>query len=655
MCGIAGLLVRNGRLPAAKAFDAFTDSLAHRGPDGRGVWRDEEQGVFLGHRRLAILDRGEGGVQPMVDSTGRFRITFNGEIYNFLELRDELVQLGHVFHSESDTEVILAAYRQWGEDCQLRFNGMWAFGIWDRQERRLFLSRDRFGVKPLHYLWDGRRFAFASEMKAFLYLPDFDCAHDPTALAMALGDYTSVEATETCLISGLRRLVGGHCLILEAGQEPRVRRWWNTLDHLVMPPEKEGERISRFRELLLDATRLRMRSDVPIATALSGGLDSSSVVASLTEAARSGGRRLPSAWRNAYIADFPGTVQDETEYALEIARYCGVMPHVRRIAPQDAIDHLTDVIFQFEEVYDIPVALWLIYREMRRSDVVVSLDGHGGDELLAGYHHYPRQAYSESLRWPPKPHRAKAMADIFRGLHAPGVPVPPLQVGSAARNELLRRARPYGVTAKAIGRRLLRRPAPTKGEPRGPATWLALPPHDRAMPLWDADVPRLKGADAVTRQLYVDFHITTLPTILRNFDRMSMAHGVEIRAPFLDWRLVTYGFSLPTENKLGKGYSKLILRQAMQGLMPDSIRLRRSKLGFVFPLLDWAREALRPFILDLLSSQEFRESPIWNAKAIFRDVEDAFARNDMALVRHAWPFLQSAVLVEQFRKRRWTQ
>ncbi len=230
MCGISGVWKFDGGPVARVVLEDMNSLLAHRGPDGNGVYQDGALG--LGHTRLAILDTGAGGHQPMSYGDGRWWLTFNGENYNFLELCDELSGLGHHFESESDSEVLLAAYAQWGPDCQTRFNGMWAFAIWDSQERELFLSRDRFGVKPLFWHFDGRRFAFASEMKAFLALPEFDGRFDARAAATAIMHVIPFEGREHALLEGVKRFPPGHCMTLRGGQSLKLKRWWRTLDHL---------------------------------------------------------------------------------------------------------------------------------------------------------------------------------------------------------------------------------------------------------------------------------------------------------------------------------------------------------------------------------------------------------------------------------------
>ena len=590
----------------------------------------------------------------MASSDGRYVVVFNGEIYNFLELRRELEERGHRFRTDSDTEVILAAYREWGEDCQFRMNGMWAFAIWDTDAKSLFLSRDRFGVKPLHFYWDGRVFGFASEMKAFLRMQGFQYSLDEGAMTLALADYTGLEATERCLFRGIRRLIGGHCLRLDADGAMTVRRWWRTIDHMPEVAGRPQVRVERFRELLIDATRLRLRSDVPLGTALSGGLDSSSVLGCSMEAARRQDvARRPESWRTAFIADFAGTVQDETRYALAMAEHAGANASLVKIDPREAIDHLDDILFSLEEVYDIPAALWLTYRAMRGQGIVVSLDGHGGDELLAGYHHYPAIAFSEALRRG-QLGRARRLSAIHAALHAPGVALQKLSISDHAAAAARRIVRPAGQAAMCLARSALKRAGFRSrgggGSPT-PPSWLAVSPDERSMPVLEQDLPNLPQSDPVSRQLYIDFHATTLPTILRNFDRMSMAHGVEIRAPFMDYRVVTYGTALALDDKLSGSYTKAILRESMTGLVPDEIRLRRDKLGFVFPLIDWAGGHMRSYICDHLNSNAFRTGAVWNAKTIARDVETAFAQGDMAKVRHAWPFVQGSIIARCFSER----
>lgn len=648
MCGITGIWNLNNASVNKTVFDYFTDSLAHRGPDGRGVYIDPKCSLALGHRRLAILDLSPTGHQPMSYANGRYWITFNGEIYNFLELRDELEALGHCFRSDSDTEVILAAYTQWGEDCQFKFNGMWAFAIWDSKERILFLSRDRFGVKPLHYFFDGKRFAFASEMKAFLSLDWFQLSFDPQIVASALMNFNSIEGTEDCLLQDIKRLRGGHCLIIKQDQSPQIRRWWNTLEHLHTVPMKFEQQVEQFRELFLDAVKIRMRSDVPLGTALSGGLDSSSVLCAMAYN-RSGdgeGKRLAKDWQRAFVATFQGAAEDERYYAEQVIAHTGAVPVYRNIDPYDAVIHLNKVLFQFEEIYAwSPVSPWMIYRELRKDGVVVSMDGHGGDELLGGYHMYVETMMQESL-WPyPRFNKFNEFRDMLRAMYPEGAnpEIPGFKTSFV----------------KAIHRRFgsymplnyLYRMA--KKASRGKTDqWLFCEPKAMSFPDFEEDMKKVR-LDILNEQLYYSFHCTPLPTILRNFDRLSMAHGVEIRAPFMDWRVVCYGFSLPGSSKIGGGFTKRILREAMRGILPEPIRTRMSKIGFGSPQKDWfVGKDIRSFVLDSVDSRDFLNSTIWDGLAIKNFVHSAYTDSDFQKIWQVWKFIQAMHFMEMFSNKK---
>ena len=547
MCGIAGLFNFNAAPVVRDELARFTDSLAHRGPDGRGLLLDGPLG--LGHRRLSILDLSRRGRCPMpfeeslpVTTGARLRgkiatltadgcedatltpyrywLTYNGEIYNFLELRRELAAMGHRFHTETDGEVLLAAYAQWGEACLHRFNGMWAFALWDRRERTLLLARDRFGVKPLYYAATPARFAFASEMKAFLALENFPTALNHELVPAYLQSAYSVEGTRPeTLFAGVQRLPAGHVMRVRADGTTAISRWWETGDHLPPVPRRYEDQVSQFRELFLDSTRLRLRSDVPVGTCLSGGVDSSAVASTMAHLHRTSGTdlaRTPGDWQRAFIADFPDTALNERAYADEVVAHTGAKPHYWRFDQQEAVQHVLASVWSMEDVYGgLATPVWCLYRELRRTGVIVSLDGHGGDELLGGYSWY--------LDWM----QTQANANLYR-----------------------------------------------------------------------------------------DFHSTLLPAILRNFDRCSMAHGIEVRMPFMDWRLVTFAHALPASSKLGGGYTKRILRDAMAGLMPDRVRLRRFKIGFNSPMVEWYNGGLAPLITSLVQHPLWLDSPHWDGPAL---------------------------------------
>ncbi|MCQ3954164.1 MAG: asparagine synthase (glutamine-hydrolyzing) [Chloroflexi bacterium] len=516
MCGITGFWNLDGRPVNREELIRFTNQLAHRGPDGWDVYTDESASLGLGHRRLAIIDLNTGD-QPMSYLNGRYWIVFNGEIYNFVELKKELESLGYVFKTDSDTEVILAAYDKWGEDFQFKLNGMWACAIWDSRERKLFLSRDRFGVKPMIYLFDGRRFAFASEMKAFLALDNFRAEYNPTVLANSLEDATHVEGAEDCLFQGLKRLLGGHCLTLDADGRMNIRRWWNTLDHLPNVPQRYEDQVAQYRELFLDACRIRMRSDVPIGTALSGGLDSSSVLSSMSRIRKSGDAtmRLAHEWQKAFIGTWPGKIIDERHYADEVVKKTGVTPIYCEMNAGMYLEHFDEILYQFEELSDIHLGPWFVHKMQRQNGVVVTIDGHGGDEALGGY------------TW----HVFAAMRDAT-----------PMRYAELAliRNSM---SLTHGLDTyiHAIKNRLA-----GKQSASNRTSWLVARPGPFSTP----------GMEQV--------HFTHLPMNLRDFDRLSMAHGVEVRSPFMDWRLVTFAFAIPSAHKIGGGCAKRILREVHQ-------------------------------------------------------------------------------------------
>ncbi|MBW5435858.1 asparagine synthase (glutamine-hydrolyzing) [Bradyrhizobium canariense] len=563
MCGIAGIVNFDGHAVSPADLSRLTNLIAHRGPFGEGAWFSADGKLGLGHRRLAIIDPGEGGRQPMVSVDGRHVIVYNGEIYNFLELRRELEGRGAVFRSQSDTEVILAAWQAWGEDMLPRFNGMWAFAIADKVSGELFLARDRFGVKPLLYNLSSERFVFASEQRALARCGLVDASVDTDVARRLLLDAFGIEGSERTLFRNIRRLQGGHCMWLRQGKLS-MRRWWRTVDLLPEIPRTEAERVERFRELFLDAVALRMRSDVPIGTCLSGGFDSSAVICAMAAHEKAGmGPRDSTAWRHAFVATFPGAINDERPMAEQAAAWANVAPTFLEIGRGDALTDIDQILDDHDDVYiSLPSAIWLIYRELRRHGVTVSLDGHGADELMGAY---LQDGQSGAFRI------RNAAADM------------------ASRSALARRgvdiARAWTIKAKGHG--FLR------GGLNVPDALPLVAESDELPAEWGG----------LNRRLYRMFHSTVLPTILRNFDRLSMAHGIEVRMPFMDWRLATYTMALPESSKLADGTTKAIARRAMAGQMPESIRAGRRKVGFNSPMPEWLNGPLAGWVAALLDQK----------------------------------------------------
>lgn len=602
MCGIAGIINLRGRPVEQSEIRNLTDQMAHRGPDGAGYWFSEQGHVALGHRRLAIIDPGPGGYQPMASADGRHVIVYNGEVYNFLELRRELEAIGEKFHSESDTEVILAAWRNWREGMLTRFNGMWALAIFDTQSGEMFLARDRFGIKPLLYALTPERFVFASEYRALVRSGSIRISVDPDVARRLMLDAFGVEGSERTLSREVHRLQAGHFMWLRDGKRT-IGRWWCTIDHLPKIPKTEDERVEQFGELFRSAVALRMRSDVPIGTCLSGGFDSTAVICEMAEHARGGmGARDSMAWRHAFVAAFAGAINDERPMAEEAAKWAGVAPTILEIGSDDATHEIERILDDNDDVYiSLPSAAWLLYRQLARHKVLVSLDGHGADELMGAY----RQ-------------EGQSLAYFLRNSLAR------LSSGSSALARWVDVSRAMMMMGR--GCYFLR-----GGLANIPPQFALAGDGDALPPEWDA----------LNRRLYRMFHGTVLPTILRNFDRVSMAHGIEVRMPFMDWRLVTYTMALPGTSKSSDTHTKWIARRAMQGRMPEDIRMGRRKVGFNSPMPEWLNGPLAEWTRALLNQKVPAFSELVDEARLVRKVGQLNATKgwDWQSVGAIWPYL----------------
>jgi asparagine synthase (glutamine-hydrolysing) len=612
MCGIFGHI---GHISKQQAI-ACTDALAHRGPDGSGLWHRDD--AALGHRRLAILDLSEQGAQPMSYAKGRYWITYNGEIYNFLEIRKELEAKGYQFKSESDTEVILASFTEWREDCLQKFNGMWAFAIWDDREKMLFLSRDRFGKKPLFYAPVPSGFAFASEMKAlFPLMPQLK---PNVRLVQDRNRIFQYEHTEETLIEGIKRFPAGHYGWWKGGRLT-THRWWCTLDHLVPVPERYEEQVDQCRALFLDACRLRMRSDVPIGTALSGGLDSSSTISAMAHIGlTSTENRVSKDWQHAFVACFPGTPLDEQRYAKMVTDNLGIEASFLDIDPLKVIDKIDRYHYLFEELYiTSPIPFMMTYGEMRRKGVKVTVDGHGADELFAGYFFDYVHALNDSLF---NVRASKMILDTYYDSY----PKSSLQFSLPPKWRYFLRWHSVRFAKKLLGRR------PAQGE--------------------DSSHPEWSRLDSLAKRLYESTHTSILPTLLRNYDRYSMANGVEIRMPFMDHRIVSFAFSIPWTSKLRNTFSKAIIRDAMAPFMPHDIAYRKGKIGFNSPIIDWMQGPLKPFFLDVINTESFKKCALIDPLAVSRQITDVIenAGATFSMGEQAWtnlmPYLWERALLK---------
>jgi asparagine synthase (glutamine-hydrolysing) len=572
MCGLCGVVELDAP-PARRTVEAWLDELAHRGPNGRGVLA--EDGVCLGHLRLAIIDLSDAGLQPMADDSGRLHLLHNGEIYNYLELRAELEAKGHRFRSATDTEVLLAAYREWGERCVERFNGMWAFVLWDSERRTLFASRDRFGIKPLYYRLDGNRLSFASE-------PWLLRGSSPRPDPRAVRDYLEqgwLDEGERTFFAGVRRLPPAHNLRFGANGL-RLERYWR-----LEPGDPPADPAAAVRELFLDAVRLQLRSDVPVGTALSGGIDSSAITVAV--AAHDHERQ------KTVTAFFEDTGFDERPYARAVVEQTGAEAHWVSFTAEELVANLPAIVRAQGEPFGSTsiTAGWHVMREASRAGLTVMLDGQGGDELFAGY----RAAYGYRLA------DLLASGDIAElrrelaafwsqhgssPLSAVGVlarPFLPERLGAVARARLKGSAALAHADLRALGR-----PAEANGS---------------AFP------------DRLRRHLASTLSSRGLPELLRYEDRNSMAHSIEARVPFLDHRLVELVYSLDGAQLIARGQTKAVLRRALADLLPLAVRDRRDKLGFVTPEGRFMREALGELAAEAFGSPEFQERGLVDPEA----------------------------------------
>lgn len=637
MCGIAGIYRMTGAAVAPAEIKALTDAIAHRGPDGEGCWIAPSGQLGLGHRRLSILDLSTLGAQPMHDATGNLTIVFNGELFNFVELRDELRSLGHAFTTDTDTEVLLAAYRAWGRDCLHRFNGFWAFALWDEALQTLWLARDRFGIKPLYYLHQpGQQLVFGSETNQFKHLKQFTRRADSRHVSYLIQNCWGLEGLGKTLYEGVESLRPGYQMVVTKDGIQQSGAWWSTAANTVPTPEAYETQVADFKALFSDAIKLRLRSDVSIASALSGGLDSSSVYATIHHIVSKDPAlyRLPKDWQKAFVATFPGTEQDERAYAEQVLEHVngkGVFIDVNT-GSKDLVALLLDSIQSYDTIYSTPLfILDGVYGKMRSHGITVSMDGHGVDEMLYGYTVNVKQAWDY----------VRSLGDTAYAEDLSRTYLEMLTPESHAQALKALRKKPPTLLQRAL-RRLTggHTPPPTAAEP-----WF-LPEHTEGINLPAIEVPdAYKGVEGI---MYNTFHHTVLPTILRNFDKGAMRNSIEIRMPFLDYRLVQYVFSLPMKSKLGGGFTKRILRDAMKGILPEDIRTRKLKTGFNAPLPSWYRNELKTLLMDEVASTSFTQSSYFNGATIRKFVlekyqHDSWTENDCFSL---WPVLNAHLLLK---------
>ncbi len=601
MCGIGGWFAWSGKPPRPAVLEEMMNLAAHRGPDGQatvvcGLDGSHEAAppgesawpVGLGHRRLAIIDLTEGGLQPMTNPEEDLWLVFNGEIYNFVELRQELQGLGRVFRSSSDSEVILQAYRVWGLEMLTRFNGMFALALWDAANRELFLARDRVGIKPLYLRLSPGTLYFASELKQFLALPDFSPCLDPARTHDFLV-HGALDHNSGTLLAEIQSLEPGTWLKVSAQgkvQKGRFHPWPEPAGLQPFTPAQRDRAAGQLADLLRDSVGLRLRADVPVGSCLSGGIDSSGVVCLAAELLREGRDSAVTTGpgQHVFTAAYDDPAIDERGFASLTANRTQARQHLIFPTAQGLMQDLERLVWHQDGPVETPstYAQYKVMELVSQEGIRVTLDGQGADELLGGY----------------AGHQTAYLAQLARSLRLPSLAREAAGILSLGGFKTLRQ-RSLDTAAILLGR-----------SPRQAGwhrQWLA-PELTRA-----GSGEALRCRDDLAQRLLLDATRTNLPRLLHYADRNSMAFGVEARLPFLDHRVVDFAFELPPAARIHQGWTKHLLRLALQGLIPEEIAWRKDKIGFAVPFNSWYREAAglfretlaRPAIAPLLAVSDW--------------------------------------------------
>lgn len=562
MCGIVGIISPNPAQVNPRQIKQMTDAIAHRGPEGEGFWFNESNTAGFGHRRLSIIDLSTAASQPM--HYRHYTIVYNGEIYNYIELKEELMKMGFSFSTHSDTEVILAAYAAWGVDCLDRFDGMFAFAIWDAKENKLFAARDRFGEKPFYYkhhqdqaLW------FASEMKAF-YAAGFRRQMNEKMLLLFLTNGFTDTAADAAVTfdTQISQLPPAHFLTYQLNGDKavcKIARYWE-LDVQQDPAAPEEESIAILDLLLQSSIDYRFRSDVPVGTSLSGGLDSSSI-ATVASKINAGSNSY-----KCFSAVFPGFEKDESSYSKMVAQWCGLEQFVTTPTAADLVNDMQQFLYMQEEpvgsasVY----AQYKVYELAKQHGVTVLLDGQGADEVMAGYTKYFNWYLQELIK-----ERPGSLKQELLAMRANKIPVE-----WGWKNHLASYVPVQ--TARRLKKRVMNKIAADENIHA-----------DFKAANTDASLVLKPAVRNLNDILYFNLCKTGLPELLRYADRNSMAHSRELRLPFLYKQLVEFCFLLPAAFKISNGYTKWILRKSMDKLLPDQVLWRTDKIGFEPPQKQW--------------------------------------------------------------------
>lgn len=592
MCGIAGILQRKQKMRLEESVKKMLSTIVHRGPDAEGIFVNSSNTVALGHRRLSIIDLSQNGKQPM-EYRGRYHVTFNGEIYNYLEIREELQKAGHEFRTETDTEVLLAAYSEWGPKCVDHFNGMWSFAVYDEEKKSLFCSRDRFGVKPFYYCLGDDFFVFGSEIKELLeVIPGpikADKEHLSAYLTMGALDYDGGT-----LFKDVKQLPGGFNFIIDCDTlEIRQERYFDLRD-VQCNDHTSSENEELFKEKFLDSVRLRLRSDVSVGSCLSGGLDSSAIVCAVREQ-RKNGNNSDNVGQVAVSSCFEDKRYDEQEYIDEVVKKTGVKGY--KVFPDmgNLFSVLDKIIWHMDEPFGSTsiYAQWNVFEEAKRRGLTVMLDGQGSDEQLAGYTPFYNVLFIDLI----KKGKWKTLIreiNAYRKGRSLSEPAPFYElILSLGASCLL----PASLWYKALlfyVKRISGLPFPN---------WMYKGQLQKKL---------YRAFNKRNAQQYIYAGMTMgLPALLHYEDRDSMAHSIEARVPFLDYKLAEFIYSVPIEHKVANGRTKVLIREGLKDILPKAIYDRISKLGFVTPEDKWLKE-----------NEEFFYNELENACDRLKDIID---------------------------------
>jgi asparagine synthase (glutamine-hydrolysing) len=615
MCGIAGVFnFRSGTLVDQRAVRAMGIVMRHRGPDADDSYFDRELG--LTHRRLAIIDLNERGRQPMSTPDGRFVIVYNGEVYNYVELRRELEKQGHTFRTDTDTEVVLTLFAREGLASLSRLNGMFTFAIWDAVERTLSLVRDRIGIKPLYYAETEDGIVFASEAKALFEYPGVRCelAESLIDTYMAFG----YMPTHETLFRGVHKLLPAHLLRISRNGI-RNECYWN----LRWAPDRHrsaDDTARELRELLLDSVRIHLRSDVPVGVFLSGGLDSSTTVALLAESGISNIKTFSVAYRES-------PEYDESGFARIVADRFGTKHHVLYVDPTQFRDFIPNYVWHMDEPVTEAAAISLYFvSKLLREHVTVALSGEGADELFGGYTIYRYMAWLERYRQVPQ--------WIRNAAEAPFLSLAPHSklVKYLKRSRLPLEQRYLGVHGLTQRHDLY---TDDFGRVAAPEPWAALSSH----------YARTEGHDLLTRMLYTDLKTWLVDDLLVKADKMTMANSVELRVPFLDYRVVEFAATVPSSMKQRGNDVKWILKRAMAGRLPEEI-LTRPKVGFPTPLKMMFRQNMSGYLRDVLLSSRSTSRGFFRPERVAALIDEHDAG-----VRDHHQILWQLVVLEEWQQR----